>query len=94
VVLVGVELRLEQQLLELVLGQGQRVGQLELRLEQRQQQQQERQSLHRNHGQQLQASKRHHASTGCRRRFSTADCRGQSASYQKRHWSQRPLQSQ
>ncbi len=44
----------------------------------------EQQSRHRNREQRLQVSKRHHASTGCRRRFSTADCRGQSASYPMR----------
>jgi hypothetical protein len=43
----------------------------------------EEQSRHRNHEQRWQASKWHRASTGCRRRFSTAGCHGQSASCQK-----------
>jgi hypothetical protein len=45
----------------------------------------EEQSRRRNRGQPLQASKRHRASTGCRRRFSTAGCRGHCASCRKQH---------
>jgi hypothetical protein len=61
---------------ELVLGVQQLVQELVQQLQE--------QSRHHNHERRLQVSKRHRASTGCRRRFSTANCRGQSASCQKR----------
>jgi hypothetical protein len=57
-------------------------------------QQQELQSHHRIRGRLLPVSKPHHASTGCRRHFSTVDCRGQSASCQKLRLSQQLKQSQ
>jgi len=74
-VLVGVRLVLEQLLLAQELDGQQR--------EQVQAQAQVRQSRHHNPWQPLQASKQHHASTVCRRRFSIAGCRGRSASCQK-----------
>lgn len=82
-----------EELEELVLGEEQRqlvLVQVQLRqalaqeLDEEQRRVREVQSRHRSLWQPLQASKRHHASTGCRRRFSTADCRGQNASCRKR----------
>jgi hypothetical protein len=82
-VLAGGQLgQVRQQLVRVLVGE-----QLELELEpggeQQLEQVLEQQLRHRNHGQPLQASKRHRASTVCRRHFSTAGCRGQSASYRK-----------
>jgi hypothetical protein len=86
---LGRELELVGEQLELARVQ-QQLGQ-ELALDEERQLEQvlaleqvlEEQLRHRNHGQPLQASKRHRASTVCRRHFSTAGCRGQSASYRK-----------
>jgi hypothetical protein len=90
-----VRLERQQLVLVLVLVQGleQRVALLELRQEQVRQHVEPR-WRRRNQQQLLRGSKRHHASTGCRRRFSTADCRGPNASCQKRRWNHQPVQSQ
>jgi hypothetical protein len=77
-VLVGEQLELVRQQLVQELDEEQQLVQ-ELELDERQLGLEE-QLRRRNHGQPLQASKRHRASTGCRRRFSTVGCRGRSAS--------------